>query len=384
MHLLKFICLSSLCVCTLCACRHDEYVTYMITEDTGSSPSAASATGVTGLYVLNEGNMGANKCTLDYLDLSSTDGSVPYYRNIYAQRNPDVVLELGDVGNDIGIYGSRLWMVINCSNKVEVCDAATTRRLGQVNISNCRYLAFDGGYAYVSSYAGPVQVSENCALGRVYKVDTLTLQAIDSVTVGYQPEEMAILDHHLYVANSGGYRVPRYDDRISVIDLTTFRMTGELTVGINLHRMQADAHGQLWVSSRGNYADVAPSLWWIRPDTGQTGQLSVPVSAMTLVGDSLYYIGTSYSMTTGGYTKDFGIIDVTTHQPLTTSLFDDAHVTAMTLPYGIIVNPYARDFYLMDAKNYVSSGELLHFLPDGSFDYKVWTGDIPSRGAFRL
>jgi hypothetical protein len=52
------------------------------------------------------------------------------------------------------------------------------------------------------------------------------------------------------------------------------------------------------------------------------------------------------------------------------------------MPYGIIVHPQNRDFYLMDAKNYVSSGELLHFKADGSFDYKVRTGDIPAHAVF--
>jgi len=47
-----------------------------------------------------------------------------------------------------------------------------------------------------------------------------------------------------------------------------------------------------------------------------------------------------------------------------------------------MVNPVDRDFYLMDAKNYVSSGQLLHFLCDGTFDYSVWTGDIPAHAAF--
>jgi hypothetical protein len=30
----------------------------------------------------------------------------------------------------------------------------------------------------------------------------------------------------------------------------------------------------------------------------------------------------------------------------------------------------------------VSSGELLHFKRDGSFDWKVRTGDIPGHGCF--
>ena len=363
----------------LFSCREDEYVTYMTDEDTGV-PSVEE-THFDGLYILNEGNMGSNRCTLDYLDLSGTDSTIHYYRNIYAERNPSTVKELGDVGNDIGIYGSKLWIVVNCSNKVEVCEARSTRRLGQVNIDNCRYLAFDGGFAYVSSYAGPVQVAENCPLGRVYKVDTLTLQKVDSVVVGYQPEEMAIVDGKLYVANSGGYRVPLYDNRIMVIDLTTFQVIKEIEVDVNLHRLLADSHGQLWVSTRGNYFDVAPALYCLKDDK-VVARLEIPISSMTIVGDSLYYIGTTFSYVDGGYKKDFGIVDVALQRCSVAVTFEAPEIKNITLPYGIIVNPHDRDFYILDAKNYVSSGELLHFDADGNFLWRVSTGDIPSRGVF--
>ena len=363
----------------LFSCREDEYVTYMTDEDTGA-PSVEESH-FDGLYILNEGNMGSNRCTLDYLDLSGTDSTIHYYRNIYAERNPSTVKELGDVGNDIGIYGSKLWIVVNCSNKVEVCEARSTRRLGQVNIDNCRYLAFDGGFAYVSSYAGPVQVAENCPLGRVYKVDTLTLQKVDSVVVGYQPEEMAIVDGKLYVANSGGYRVPLYDNRIMVIDLATFQVIKEIEVDVNLHRLLADSHGQLWVSTRGNYFDVPPALYCLKDDK-VVARLEIPISSMTIVGDSLYYIGTTFSYVDGGYKKDFGIVDVALQRCSVAATFEAPEIKNITLPYGIIVNPHDRDFYILDAKNYVSSGELLHFDADGHFLWRVSTGDIPSRGVF--
>lgn len=363
----------------LFSCREDEYVTYMTDEDTGV-PSAEE-THFDGLYILNEGNMGANRCTLDYLDLSGSDSTIHYFRNIFAERNPSTVKELGDVGNDIGIYGSKLWIVVNCSNKVEVCEARSTRRLGQVNIDNCRYLAFDGGFAYVSSYAGPVQVAENCPLGRVYKVDTLTMQKVDSVVVGYQPEEMAVVDGKLYVANSGGYRVPLYDNRIMVIDLATFQVIKEIEVDVNLHRLLADSHGQLWVSTRGNYFDVAPALYCLKDDK-VVARLEIPVSSMTIVGDSLYYIGTTFSYADGGYKKDFGIVDVALQRCSVAVTFEAPEIKNITLPYGIIVNPHDRDFYILDAKNYVSSGELLHFDAEGHFLWRVSTGDIPSRGVF--
>ena len=76
--------------------------------------------------------MGSNKATLDYLDM--TTGR--YSRNIYPSRNPGKVMELGDVGNDIKVYGSRLWMVINQSNRVEVASAASAVSLGSVDIPN--------------------------------------------------------------------------------------------------------------------------------------------------------------------------------------------------------------------------------------------------------
>ena len=214
----------------LVACRDDVMVVPMEDINTGGKPVKGE---IIGMYLLNEGNMGSNKATLDYLDLSGNDPTVHYLRNIYSERNPTTVMALGDVGNDIQIYGSRLWLVINCSNKVEVARATDAVRIGKVDIPNCRYVTFHDGCAYVSSYVGTQYGSSNSPLGSVYKVDTLTLQKTDSVSVGYQPEEMAILDNRLYVANSGGYQGMTgqgYESTVSVVDLTTMRETDRIEV----------------------------------------------------------------------------------------------------------------------------------------------------------
>ena len=235
---------------TLAACRTIEPITPSERTDVGSG----DAGNIAGFFLLNEGNMGSNKCTLDYYDYASGI----YHKNIYAERNPGVVQELGDVGNDLAIYGSKLWAVVNCSNLVEVMDVATARHIGQVSIPNCRYIVFKDRYAYVSSYAGPVEVDPNCRLGYVAKIDTTTLQVVDTCVVGYQPEEMVIAGGKLYVANSGGYRVPDYDHTVSVIDLASFKEINKIDVAPNLHRMELDAYGNIWVSSRGDYYDIQP------------------------------------------------------------------------------------------------------------------------------
>lgn len=370
-------------IAVVSACRNDEVVIPPTPEDTGK-PSVKGK--VVGMYVLNEGNMISNKATLDYLDLSADGPTAQYMRNIYPSRNPDDVKELGDVGNDVKIYGSKLWMVINCSNKVVVASVADCRRQGQIDIPNCRFLAFHGGYAYVSSYVGPVDMSRDCPLGSVYKVDTTSLSIVGRVDVGYQPDEMAVLDGKLYVANSGGYRAPDYERTVSVIDLATFREERKIDVDINLFRCKADKYGQLWVSSRGDTYDVPSRLYWLRKDQSgrmeKAGSINHNVSDYCIVGDSLYFIAAEWSSIMMDNTISYGIVNVRTHELVSQTLSSAPELAAVELPYGIIVNPYERDFYVMDAKNYLSSGELLHFKADGSFDWKVSTGDIPGHAAF--
>ena len=368
------------------SCRNDVMVVPMEDINTGGKTVKSE---IVGMYLLNEGNMGSNKATLDYLDLSGNDETVHYYRNIYSERNPSTVMMLGDVGNDIQIYGERLWMVINCSNKVEVAHASDAVRIGKVNIPNCRYVTFKDGFAYVSSYVGTQYGGSDSPLGSVFKVDTLTLEKVDSCAVGYQPEEMAVIGNKLYVANSGGYQGMTgqgYESTVSVIDLATMRETGKIEVAPNLHHVKADHYGQLWVTARGNYNDETSTIWWLQPNADGKmvvgGYLDQPVSDLCIVGDSLYFYGSQWSeiMLTNKVT--YGIINVRTHQMVSNSLSDAPEISKIRMPYGIIVNPLHRDFYLMDAKNYVSSGELLHFLPDGTFDWKVSTGDIPAHATF--
>ena len=368
----------------LSACRQDVMIVPMEKSDPGGKTQKGD---IVGMYLLNEGNMGSNKSSLDYLDLS--DSTAHYYRNIYSERNPSAVMSLGDVGNDCQIYGSRLWLVINCSNKVEVAHADDAVRIGKVDIPNCRYVSFKDGYAYVSSYVGSVYSGSSSPLGSVYKVDTLSLQKVDSCTVGYQPEEMAIIGNRLYVANSGGYQGMTgqgYESTVSVIDLASMQEVDKIEVAPNLHHLKADKYNQLWVTARGNYMDEQSSIYWLEPDgNGKMkvgGHLDQSVSDLCIVGDSLYFYGSQWSEVSMTNTVTYGIINVKTHQVVSTSLSDAPEISKIRMPYGIIVNPIHRAFYLMDAKNYVSSGELLHFLPDGTFDWKVKTGDIPAHAAF--
>ena len=362
------------------SCREDELVVPTEYDIVGDMPAQSS---VRGFYLVNEGNMGSNKCTLDYYDY--TTGL--YSRNFSAERNPTVIKELGDVGNDIGIYGSKLYVVVNCSHKVEVMDARSGVRLGQVDIPNCRYIRFHRGKAYVSSYVGPVMIDPSAPKGAVYEVDTASFAVTRKVTVGYQPEEMEIVDDYMYVANSGGYRAPAYDNTVSVIEMIDFKQVQQIPVGINLHRLKKDRYGKLWVTSRGDYQTRPSRLYVMQKVRGYnrmavTDTLDIACSNMAFRGDSLFYYATEWNNFTQSNTITYGIVDIRTLERVSENFITDGTDRDITIPYGIAIHPESGDIFVTDAKNYVSSGTLYCFDRQGRRKWSVRTGDIPAHITF--
>lgn len=369
------------CIILLLSCRKEEEIVH--STDTNVTEGEQSES-IKGFFLLNEGNMGSNKATIDYFDYETG----VYTKNIYAERNPGVVKELGDVGNDIQIYGDKLYAVINCSHFVEVMDVNTAKHITQISIPNCRYLAFKDRYAYVSSYAGPVLIDPNARLGYVAKVDTVTLQVVDTCTVGYQPDELVVVGNKLYVANSGGYRVPNYDNTISVIDLETFTEIKKIEVAINLHRLELDKYGYLYVSSRGDYYYTPSKTFIIDTKTDQVIKTLnlLPNTEMTLCGDSLYIYSTEWSYLTNSNTISYAIYDVAKRKTVTRNFITDGTEKEIAIPYGIAVNPETKEFFVTDAKDYVTPGTLYCFNPDGTKKWSLchrrhnqWQRVLPSR-----
>lgn len=360
---------------TFYACQQD---TYLI-ESEEDGVTTPEETDVIGFYLLNEGNMGSNMATIDYMDFKTGT----YNRNIYATVNPTMVKELGDVGNDIKIYGNKLYAVINVSNFIEVMDAKTAKHLGTIPLENGRYITFANGKAYATSYAGPVTLDPKAPLGKVVEIDTINLSVTREVPVGYQPDEIEVVGKNLYVANSGGYRAPDYDKTISVIDLSTFKETKKIEVEVNLHRIKKDSEGDLYVTSRGNYKDIPSNFFVIDSKTHQIKKkFDIPVSNFTIDDDKLYYYSNEFSYTTFEYTKSYGVIDTKTEQVINKTLVNDPVIKNIETPYGIAVNPKTKDIFITDVGNYVSMGYVYCFDKNGVFKWKTAGGNIPAHFAF--
>lgn len=358
-------------------CRGEYEIIYSSSESTNVEEENLGK--LRGFYLLNEGNMGSNKSTLDYFDF--TTGI--YHRNIYAETNPKMVKELGDVGNDIGIYGSKLYAVINVSNFIEVMDASTAKHIGTIEIPNVRYIRFQNGKAYASAYVAPVKFNQNARVGMVCEIDTATLEVTRRCNVGYQPEELVIANGKLYVANSGGYMFPNYDTTISVVDLETFTVVNTIEVAINLHRLRLTPYNELVCTSRGDYYYIPSRTFFIDLDTEEvTDTLDLAVSNLDIVGDKAYIYSVEWSYLTNSNTITYGIFDVKTHEVVSHNFIKDGTHEDITIPYGVKVNPINGDIYVTDAIDYVTPGTLRCYSKFGKLKWKVDTGDIPGHFAF--
>lgn len=333
-----------------------------------------------GFYLVNQGNQGSNKARLDFLNFHNGF----YIRDVFTEYNPEVVKGLGDTGNDVQVYKGKVFAVVNGSHKVEIMDAYTMKRLAQVDVPNCRFIAFDGNSAYVTSYVAKDKEALKTQKGALYRIDLDTYKVTGQVTVGYQPEQLVIRDGKAYVANSGGY-VANYDNTVSVVDLKSMKVEYNIEVAVNLELMLVDADGTIWVSSRGNYGDVSSTLNYLvkKGDKYELGgSVNVPVSSMALAGDKIYVIGSTYTPPTWALTTTYNIVNAKTRKLESGSFITDGTESDITTAYTVTVNPGNGDIYVTDAKDYVSSGTLHCYTGSGKHKWSVRTGDIPDRIAF--
>ena len=330
------------------------------------------------LYILNEGAFpGAS--TLDLLDFKNKK----YCADIFAQANPDVVQGLGNTANDMAVVDGKLWVALNASNQVAVLQLPSAKLERVIDVESPRYIAVDGQYVYVTSYASAVYGGENMVPGKVYRINKKSYETA-TVEVGYQPEGLAVLKGKLYVANSGGYNWV-HDNRISVIDLASFKLEKHIEAPMtNLFQMVA-TEDQIWVSSYGEstWTQDEASGEWIQSVSAPRGLVSmtpngqftewdgVHADKMCLCGNTLFCFGNAKEME-GGYEEWLYLINTNlggnTYQGVR---FLGSGLECVGYPYGILVNPDNGDFYICDAS--FTSGSKVHCF-SSSLQHK-WTVD---------
>lgn len=332
---------------------------------------------------------------LDEGTWQSDNGRLSYFENGTMASNQlfmDVNhTKLGDTPLDIiQISDHLLAITVSGSNLVQFIDE-TGKNVGTTeNLPNLRYMASDGRYLYVTSYAHECVTTAGTLTftrGYVAKIDLESKKVVAAVEVGYEPESLALYRGHLFVANSGGYAYSEnhdYESTVSVIDPTDMKVVRTVDTGkINLYGKMARVDNFLCIGSSGDYYSVAASTVLMdcdavlaeEPDASCVRTIAAPCTYCAVAPDkSFYVVGTAFNYTTSQ--NDFNFMTIRpaevfrdkgagVAQTLPGTLTTD--IKAMTAPHSLYVNPYSGYIYVTDAGDYVSAGSLYQWDNTGKF-----------------
>ena len=317
-----------------------------------------------GILVLCEGLFQQNNSSLSWIDLSNEAVNTDFFTSQNGRF-------LGDTGNDMKVYGSKIYIIVNNSNTVEVINKKDGKSIKQISMTNGaaakqpRSITFYNGKAFVTCYDGFVDV-----------IDTTSLTISQRIPVGSNPEGLAISNGKLFVSNSGGLNYPAVDSTISIIDLASYTELDRIVVGKNPGAVQVDSEGDVYVIARGNYGTIPSRMVRINSQTNAVEQtFTFDASGMALMQD--YFLISFYNYST--QTSEIRLFN-TLSETLENNNF--ISTSGLTTLYGIQYNPVSDKIYCLDAMNYTNSGYVRQYTSAGVFEKSYHVGLNPSKLVF--
>lgn len=315
-----------------------------------------------GVFVLNEGLIDMNNSTITYYDFQTGEITKDMFLTTNSRK-------LGDTGNDLQMYGNKMYAVINVSEQIEVMSAENCKSIKRIPLigKQPRKIAFAGNKAYIS-----------CWDGSVVRIDTATLEVDAAALAGRNPEGIAVANNKLYVANSGGLDNPNYDNTVSVFDLNTFTLIKTIEVAINPYVIHADQEGDLYLVSRGNYSSTPYQFQRIDSQTDEVVQnFGLPVLNFAISGQYAYLYSYNFS-TQKSWIK---VMDILTEEIINEDFITDQN--QFETPYGIAVNPNNGDVYITDGYQFTLSGDVYCFDKNGKKKFSFESGLNPAVIVFK-
>lgn len=184
------------------------------------------------LYILNEGNFQSSNASIDYISFS--DQSV--HNNAFETKNGR---PLGDVLQSVSRWGTKGYLVVNNSAKIEVVNFKDLSSIATITgFKSPRYMCIQNeNKAYVSEYYG----------GGVKIVDLTNNTISATIDVAGNCEEMVLLNNKLYVTSTN----KRY---VYVVNTISDLVMDSIAVAYAPNSLRLDKNNMLWVLCAGNPA----------------------------------------------------------------------------------------------------------------------------------
>ncbi|MFV0417649.1 MAG: YncE family protein [Dysgonomonas sp.] len=322
-----------------------------------------------GIYILNSGKSNSNNANLAYYDFKTETLT----ERIFEGANNKA---LGDTGQDIVIYGSKMYIAVYESAVIYVTDKSgkilkTIESTKDAVKQKPRSLAALDGKVYATFFDGYLA-----------KIDTTSLNIEGQVKVGRNPEYVRTANGKIFVANSGGldYNTPLgYDKTVSVVDAASFTESEKVDVVINPDKMAVDSEGDIYVISNGNYGDVPNTLQRIRKEGDKYVVTKVGNATwMSMSNDKLYIIYSQYDAN-WNQTISYHVYDAKTEKIITNNFITDG--TDIKKPYSITTDPIYNYVYI-GTSDYTNNGDMYIFTSEGKLVKKFDTKGINPMGAY--
>ena len=313
-----------------------------------------------GYFVTNEGNFGTGNGSISFVD---EYGAVE--NDVFASINS---FALGDVVQSMNIIGSRAYILVNGSSKIEVASVDSMYSVATIDAVSPRYIAkVNDNKAYVTDWG----------INGVQVIDLLTNTISSTIACGTGPEGITVANGFAYVCNVGGWGL---DSTVSVINTTTDAVETTLIVGDKPNSVVVDVNGAVWVLTGGftEYDDdwnvvseTAGNLVKIVNNTiEETYAFAVGNHPQDLAIDDA---GTTLYYSDGSLSKAVYAFDVNDTELPTTALIDKSF-------YGLGV--HGGYVYGTDAVDFTQSGWSYKYTADGTIIDSVQVGIIPGGYCF--
>jgi hypothetical protein len=325
-------------------------------------------TATNGFYVLTQGTWGTNSGALYFYDIEKKEVT-----EAFKAANG---IQLGDLPQDMLIYGSKMYIAVSGSGIIYVTDKnakiiATIKDDAQ-KISP-RHLDAANGKVYVSLWEGYLA-----------QIDTVTLEVEKKIAVGLNPEYVKVVNNKVYVANSGGDNWQNgYDKTVSVVDLN-LTSKKDIQVAMNPYQLAVDKYNNLYLVSRGDYATTPYSLQQINTSTDAVTEIDKGRAYSVFpYEDKLYILNHGYDANYNPYST-FLYYDINSKK-----IVDESFITeenAANIPNDIAsvsIEPVSGDYYVT-ASNSVQNGDVYIYSKDGKFKSKFDAGSSWPSGAWYI
>lgn len=314
-----------------------------------------------GVFVINEGNYSWGNASITFID--NIVDSV--YQDIFKSANSR---GLGDVAQSMKIMGSKGFIIVNNSNKIEVVSLKDFKTIQSITGFNApRYIEFvDSNKAYVTNMKKNISV-----------VDLNSMTITKNISTPYWTEGLLRYGKYMYVTCIGSFSESSANRKAQmyIIDTQTDNIVDSIQMGKEPVSITVDRKDKIWVLCTGGYDNyeaptlkrIDPLLMSVEKSFSFPLQQGVPSRLCMNPGrDTLYFL----------YGGVFQMPANANELPFTALIPSGGH-----LFYGLSVHPQTGQIYVSDAVNYVQSGKVFRCSQSNGAILSSYTvGRIP--GAF--